>query len=40
MGLRFAALSLMVNVVVIVLTLVAGLGLAAFFLLDGYLLGR
>jgi CysZ protein len=40
MGLRFAALSLMVYVAVIVLTLVAGLGFAAFFLLNGYLLGR
>jgi CysZ protein len=40
MGVRFAALSLMVNVAVILLTLVAGLGFAAFFLLNGYLLGR
>jgi len=40
LGLRFAALSLMVNVAVIVLTLLAGLGFAAFFLLNGYLLGR
>jgi CysZ protein len=39
MGLRFAALSLMVNVAVVVLTLFAGLGFAAFFLLNGYLLG-
>ena len=40
MGLRFAARSLMVNVAVVVLTLFAGLGVAAFFLLNGYLLGR
>lgn len=40
MGLRFAVLSLMVNVAVVVLTLVAGLGFAAFFLVNGYLLGR
>jgi CysZ protein len=40
MGLRFAVLSLMVNAAVVVLTLFAGLGLAAFFLLNGYLLGR
>jgi CysZ protein len=40
MGLRFAALSLMVNVAVVVLTLFAGLGFAAFFLLNGYLMGR
>jgi CysZ protein len=40
MGLRFAALSLIVNVAVVVLTLFAGLGFAAFFLPNGYLLGR
>lgn len=40
MGLRFAAISLMVNIAVIMLTLFAGLGFAAFFLLNGYLLGR
>jgi CysZ protein len=39
MGLRFAALSLMINVAVVMLTFVAGLGFAAFFLLNGYLLG-
>ena len=40
MGLRFAALSLTVNVAVVVLTLLAGLGFVAFFVLNGYLLGR
>jgi CysZ protein len=40
LGLRFAALSLIVNVAVIVLALLAGLGFVAFFLLNGYLLGR
>jgi CysZ protein len=39
-GLRFATLSLMINLAVVVLTLFAGLGFAAFFLLNGYLLGR
>ena len=39
-GLRFACLSLLVNIVVLAMTLFAGLGLAAFFLLNGYLLGR
>jgi len=40
MGLRFAALTLMANVAVVVLTLLVGFGFAAFFLLNGYLLGR
>jgi CysZ protein len=38
MGLRFVVLSLLVNAAVIVLTFLAGLGLAAFFLMNGYLL--
>lgn len=40
LGLRFAALSLVVNVVVLALTLFTGVGLVAFFILNGYLLGR
>ena len=40
MGLRFAALSLLVNLVVLVLTLFTGFGFVAFFVLNGYLLGR
>ncbi len=40
MGLRFAALSIAVNLVVLVLTLFTGVGLAAFFVLNGYLIGR
>jgi CysZ protein len=40
LGLRFAALSLLVNVVVLALTIFTGVGLAAFFVLNGYLLGR
>jgi len=39
-GLRFATLSVIVNVVVLVLTIFTGVGLAAFFALNGYLLGR
>jgi CysZ protein len=39
-GLRFTALSLVVNVIVLALTLFTGVGLAAFFVLNGYLLGR
>jgi CysZ protein len=39
-GLRFAALSLLVNLAVLTLTLFTGVGFAAFFLLNGYLLGR
>ncbi len=40
MGLRFACLSLFTNIVVLALTIFTGVGLAAFFLLNGYLLGR
>ena len=40
MGLRFAALSLAATIVVLALTLFTGVGLAAFFLVNGYLLGR
>ena len=39
-GLRFAALSLIVNLAVVALTLFTGVGFAAFFVLNGYLLGR
>ena len=39
-GLRFAALSLLVNLSVLALTLFTGFGFAAFFILNGYLLGR
>ncbi len=39
-GMRFAALSLVVNIVVLMLTIFTGVGLAAFFVLNGYLLGR
>jgi len=40
MGLRFACLSILANLFVLALTLAFGLGLPAFFLLNGYLLGR
>ena len=40
MGLRFAVLSILVNILVLLLTLFTGVGLASFFLLNGYLLGR
>ena len=40
MGLRFAALSLLVNLAVLALTLFTGVGFAAFFVLNAYLLGR
>jgi len=40
LGLRFAVLSIAVNFVVLVLTVFAGVGLAAFFVLNGYLIGR
>ncbi len=40
LGLRFALLSIVVNVVVLALTIFTGVGLAAFFVLNGYLLGR
>lgn len=39
-GLRFAVLSILVNVAVLGLTLFTGVGLVSFFLLNGYLLGR
>lgn len=39
-GLRFAALSLLANLSVLALTLFTGVGFAAFFVLNGYLLGR
>jgi CysZ protein len=39
-GLRFAALSLLVNLAALVLTLFTGVGFVAFFVLNGYLLGR
>ena len=40
MGLRFAVLSILVNIVVLLLTLFTGVGFVSFFLLNGYLLGR
>ena len=40
LGLRFALLSIVVNVVVLALAIFTGVGLAAFFVLNGYLLGR
>ena len=40
MGVRFAVLSFLVSVVVLALTLLTGIGLLAFFVLNGYLLGR
>ena len=40
MGLRFAVLSIAVNILVLALTIFTGVGLAAFFVLNGYLLGR
>jgi CysZ protein len=40
MGVRFAILSVLVNIVVLALTIFAGVGLIAFFILNGYLLGR
>ncbi len=40
LGVRFAALSVVVNLVVLALTIFTGVGLAAFFVLNGYLLGR
>ena len=39
-GLRFAILSIVVNAAVLALTIFTGVGLAAFFVLNGYLLGR
>ena len=40
MGLRFATLSLLVNLAVLALTFFIGVGFVAFFVLNGYLLGR
>jgi len=40
MGVRFACLSILANLAALALTLAFGLGLPAFFLLNGYLLGR
>ena len=40
MGLRFGALSFVVSIVVLALTLFTGVGLLSFFALNGYLLGR
>ena len=40
MGLRFAVLSILVNIVVLLLTLFTGVCFVSFFLLNGYLLGR
>jgi CysZ protein len=40
MGVRFAVLSILVNAIVLVLTIFTGVGLAAYFILNGYLLGR
>ena len=39
-GLRFGALSLLVNLAVPALTLFTGVGFVGFFVLNGYLLGR
>jgi CysZ protein len=39
-GLRFGALSLLVNLAVLALTLFTGVGFVGFFVLNGYLLGR
>ncbi len=40
MGIRFAVLSVLVNVIVLALTIFTGVGFASFFILNGYLLGR
>jgi CysZ protein len=40
MGIRFAVLSVLVNVIVLALTVFTGIGLVSFFVLNGYLLGR
>jgi CysZ protein len=40
LGIRFAVLSVLVNVIVLVLTVFTGIGLVSFFILNGYLLGR
>jgi CysZ protein len=39
-GLRFAALSLLVNLIALILLLAPGIGFASFFIANGYLLGR
>ena len=39
-GVRFAVLSVLVNATVLALTIFTGVGLVAFFILNGYLLGR
>jgi CysZ protein len=39
-GLRFATLSLLVNLALLALTLFTGVGFVAFVFLNGYLLGR
>ncbi len=40
MGIRFAIVSVFVNAVVLALAIFTGVGLVAFFILNGYLLGR
>jgi len=40
LGIRFALLAFVVNVVVLALTIFTGVGLLSFFILNGYLLGR
>jgi len=40
MGVRFAVLSVFVNAAVLALTIFTGVGLVAYFILNGYLLGR
>jgi CysZ protein len=39
-GIRFAVLSVLVNLIVLALTIFTGIGLVSFFVLNGYLLGR
>ena len=39
-AIRFAVLSVLVNVIVLALTLFTGIGLVSYFVLNGYLLGR
>ncbi len=40
LGVRFALLSIVVNIAVLALTIFTGVGLVSFFILNGYLLGR
>ena len=40
MGLRFAVLSVLANLVVLLMTIFTGVGVASFMVLNGYLLGR